>query len=195
MVTEHEGTLSNKTLDSYVLEAFKNDISTKIQIKAFDANHAQAQAHDICRALDIESYLLTYGTCKETNLSQLFFDIAINNFTHNCCELWCGKSTNNSPCVYLHKRRLYVRQVILKYLNIPLENSCVRVKCADKNCINPYHFEYGKGKNEKISSADKALVVAWAMQGASIPSVAKAFGVHVSTIYRKLKDEHLHSGA
>ena len=195
MDTEHEDTSSKRILISSVLNAYREDKCTKIQIKAFDAAHAQAQAIDICRALDIEHYALYYGECKETPLSQLFQDIALNNFTHNCCEEWCGKSTNKSPCIYLHGRRLYVRQIILKYLDIPLEGSCVRCSCGNKSCINPYHFEYGRGKNEKITSADRALVVAWRMQGASIPSVAKAFGVHVSTIYRKLKDEHLHSGA
>ena len=177
-----------------MLQAFKDGKSIRIQLRGFDNPHCQAQCMDICRALDIEEYWMFYGTCKETPLSNLFQDIAFNNFNHNDCAIWEGKSSNKSPCVYVQSRRLYVRQIILKYLNIPLENSCVRCKCEDKLCINPYHFEYGQGKNQKLSSADQALVVAYRLQGASIPMVAKAFGVHVSTIYRKLKDERFHAG-
>lgn len=67
-------------------------------------------------------------------------------------------------------------------------------RCGNPLCINPYHFEYHSEKNAKLSSGDIQMLLAFHSQGASARQIAKALNVNRSTIYRKLKDERLHSG-
>lgn len=172
-------------VDSYKLLIEGNNKKLAINIKAHDSNHAQAQASDICRSLNATAFELTYGEGMPTPVSDLFEKLAFNTFTHDMCAVWEGKYTNKSPCVYLLGKRIYVKYLILKYLDIP-NDFVVRPSCKCKNCINPYHFTYMDAKNSKLTSGDLKLLVAYRKQGADINQIAKAFNVHRSTIYRKL---------
>jgi len=172
--------------DLYKLTLTQNNKKVSLTIQANDSNHAQAQAADICRSLQGTGFELTYGRNKNSLLSRLFKNLAFNNYTHSCCALWEGKETNKSPCVYVFGKRLYVKNVILKYLDIP-NDSVVRPICKNKNCINPYHFAYLDGKNSKLTGGDLKLLEAYKKQGASISQIAKVLNVHRATIYRKLK--------
>jgi hypothetical protein len=89
-----------------------------LRVKACDTAHAQAQASDICRALGAEEFQLTYGNRHKKKLSKLFEDLAFNNFTHKSCCIWEGSFTNNVPCIYIFGKRIYVRDLIVKYLDI-----------------------------------------------------------------------------
>lgn len=176
-------------LNTYKLELSKSSAKLSLSIWANESVHAQAQAQDICRALSAEEFHLKYGDVKTCALSHLFKQLAFNEFTHDTCSTWDTRC-NDSPCLYAFKKRFFVKQVILKYLDIPVDNP-VRMTCSCKSCINPYHYNYVLGKNSKLSTGDRRLLVAYQSQGASIPQVAKAFKVHRSTVYRNLKDERL----
>ena len=165
-----------------------------LAVAGHDTSHAQAQALDISRALDCESYEVKYTDCKSTITSELFKRLALNDFSQKNCVVWEGKYTNNSPCFYALGKRYYVRTAILKYLDIPSEGLVPKTRCKNTHCINPYHFEYCAQKNTKLSGGDVQMLLAFQGQGASVTQIAKALNVHRSTIYRKLKDEHLHSG-
>jgi predicted transcriptional regulator len=91
-------------------------------------------------------------------------------------------------------KRYYVRTAILKYLDIPRDGAVPKPRCGNPLCVNPYHFEYHGEKNAKLSSGDIQMLLAFHGQGASARQIAKALNVNRSTIYRKLKDERLHSG-
>lgn len=168
-----------------------------IPITANDTAHAQAQAEDICRALDGVQFELTYGDCEETPLSELFKKLAANDFTHGQCWLWKGSFCNNVPCAYVFNKRLYIRNVILKYLDIPKDDAIAKPSCSCKACINPYHTAYSSKakKNQKLGAGDDQLLLAFLGQGISVSQIAKALKVHRSTIYRKLKDERFCSGS
>ncbi len=181
-------------MKQYALNLQKDSIQTQIRIEANDSNHAQAQAVDICRAVQASSYQLAYVAVEPTELSELFKKLAVNDFKHSDCFLWEGKYDKEFyPCIYLFKQRLYVRNVILKYLDIPKEDSHLRLTCGNRDCVNPFHFSYAERKNEKMTGGDTRMMLAYASQGVSIAQIAKAFNVHRSTIYRKLKRERLHS--
>jgi hypothetical protein len=160
-----------------------------LRVKACDTAHAQAQASDICRALGAEEFQLTYGNKHKEKLSKLFEDLAFNNFSYNSCCMWEGSFTNNVPCIYIFGKRIYVRDLIVKYLDVPKDKHNPKPSCKCKSCINPYHFEYRLYKNEKLSCGDNMLLLAYRSQGASVSQIAKALNVHRSTIYRKLKNE------
>lgn len=182
------------TRDNYVLSLIKETKKLRLQITAKDSGHAQAQAGDISRSLGAEKYNLNYGSCKEDLLSQLFKDLADNNFTHSDCRRWAGTFTNGVPCAYVLGSRQYVRTIILKYLDIPKDGVTAKPKCLCKQCINPYHFTYVQGKNEKISCGDRKLLVAYRSQGVGISQIAAALNVHRSTIYRQLGNELVPDG-
>ena len=182
------------TKDNYILSLIKESKKLRLQVTAKDSGHAQAQAGDISRALSAEKYNLTYGSCEEDLLSKLFKDLAENNFCHGECSEWVGPSTNNVPCTYVLGSRQYVRTVILKYLDIPKDGVTAKPKCMCKQCINPYHFTYVHGKNEKISCGDRKLLVAYRSQGVGIAQIAAALNVHRSTIYRQLGNEPVLNG-
>lgn len=181
-------------VENYILQLKSEGKRLKIAIKANDSNHAQAQAADIARALASNAYDLSYGELEETELSKLFRNLAENNFEHKQCSLWHGSQTNGTPCIYALGKRHYVRNTILKYLDIADDNHTAKPKCDCKHCINPYHFKHSKEKNEKISCGDLKMLVAYRSQGAPVSQIAEAFNVHRSTIYRKLKDESLLNG-
>lgn len=180
--------------DKYVLSLIKETKKLDLQITAQDSGHAQAQAGDISRSLGAEKYNLNYSNCEEDLLSKLFKDLAENNFTHGECREWEGTFTNNVPCTYVLGSRHYIRTIILKYLDIPKDGVTAKPKCLCKKCINPYHFTYVQGKNEKISCGDRKLVVAYRSQGVGIPQIAAALNVHRSTIYRQLSNELVSNG-
>lgn len=162
-----------------------------IPIRANDTAHAQAQAEDICRALEGARFELSYGESDVTPLAELFTKLAANDFTHSQCWLWGGSFCNNVPCVYVFGKRLYIRNVILKYLDIPKDDAIAKPSCSCKACINPYHTAYTSKskKNQKLGAGDDQLLLAFLGQGISVSQIAKALKVHRSTIYRKLKDE------
>lgn len=166
----------------------------KLRVQANDTSHAQAQSEDVCKALEAQHYSLDYTDCRETFISKLFNDLATNNFTHKECNLWEGpKDPAGYPCFHLNGKRMFVRSVILKYLDTPHESSNIRLTCDNRLCINPYHFSYVDKKNEKLTGGDRRLLLAYLGQGASAKQIAKAFNVDTSTIYRYLRNERLHS--
>ena len=181
--------------ESYVLKLFRQKKKLEITLRANDSGHAQAQAADIARALTADRFSLAYGEEKDTPLSQLFKDLADNNFTHTECKIWNGSRTNKIPCIYALGKRHYVRNTILKYLDIADDGHTAKPKCDCRDCINPYHFKHSKEKNEKISCGDLKMLVAYRSQGAPVSQIAEAFNVHRSTIYRKIKNESLLDGA
>jgi len=182
-------------LKEYNLEFTKQDKKIQLHIEANNSNHAVAQAEDICRALDASSFNLNYGACRQNHLSTLFKKLSLNLFDYKVCVPWTETFSNNVPCLYVFKQRYYVRNLILKYLDIPKEDATARPSCSCKSCINPYHFSYRFGKNSKLTGGDVQMLLAFMGQGAGVSQAAKALKVHRSTIYRKLKNEHLSVGS
>lgn len=180
--------------ESYSLTLHKKSKKTKVTLLAHDSGHAQAQASDIVRAFSADKYTIAYGLGKATELSTLFSDLSANNFTHKNCYIWTSSSCNDVPCCHVFGERYYLRAVILRYLDIPKENLVTKNSCGVKNCINPYHFAYVNEKNEKLSSGDLKLLVAYRSQGVQVRQIASALNVHRSTIYRRLKDEPVLTG-
>jgi len=176
---------------NYQLEITKDNQAVKVLIEANNNNHAVAQAEDICRALDATSFNLHYTQCKETPLSSLFKKLATNAYDYKKCEPWVETFSNSVPCIYVFKQRFYVRNLILKYLDIPREGVVARPSCNCKSCVNPYHFSYKPGKNSKLTGADTNMLLAFLGQGSGVNQAAKALKVHRSTIYRKLNRECL----
>jgi hypothetical protein len=170
-------------------------------LKAKTTSHAQAQAKDIRRAFDWGLAQLEYidGKVPEELVdanSLLFSKLAANEFTHKECWEWTGKySADGAPCTYCFNERIFIRPLILRYLDIPKDDTHVGLRCDNKRCVNPYHFEYKRHAHAKLSQADIKLMLAYLRQGASMRQVAKAFNVSNSTIYRNLKREHLSTRA
>lgn len=180
---------------TYCLTAFLNEKSPFcLHIKANDNNHAQAQCSDIARALKIKKYTIEYGGVKETNLSELFKKLSLSEFSYKNCYIWNGPLANGYACFYLNKKRIYIRKLIVSYFNLD-ENIEIKTTCNNKSCVNPYHFEYVKDKNTKLSCGDLQLLLAYRSQGTGVNQIAEALNVHRSTIYRKLKNERLSSGS
>jgi hypothetical protein len=170
-------------------------------LKAKTTGHAQAQAKDITRAFGLSVAHVEYidGRVPEELIdanSLLFSKLAANEFTHKECWEWTGKfSSDEAPCTYCFGERVFIRPLILKYLDIPKDDTHVGLNCSNKRCVNPYHFEYKRHAHAKFSQADIKLVLAYLRQGASMRQVAKAFNVSNSTVYRNLKREHLSTRA
>ncbi len=181
--------------NEYTLLLQKNNSKLLIPLKAFDTNHAQAQAKDILRAINTTEFNLIYEKAKSTRLSILFKKLAFNDFCNSECFEWDGTRTNKCPCVYIFSSRLYIKDVILRYLDIPKERSYAKNRCNNTRCINPYHFEYHTTKNSKLTCGDTKLLLAYRGQGTGVNQIAEALNVHRSTIYRKLKNERLSSGS
>jgi len=180
-------------VDAYKLKLVKNKKTLTLKITAYDSCHAQAQAIDIQRALEADAYDLNYGISANSILSDVFKQLALNEFScDNCCE-WTEKTCNNTPCIYVFTKRVYLKPLILKYLDIP-QGLNVKLKCNNAKCINPYHFVYMDGKNSKLSGGDIKLLLAYRSQGVRVSQVAKALNVHRATIYRKLKNERFFAG-
>lgn len=181
-------------LKQYTLGINRNKITLELNLQANNNNHAVAQAEDICRSLDVDSFNLQYGECTKTCVSNLFKKLAFNLFSQNICNPWTEKFSNSVPCLYAFRQRYYVRNIILKYLDIPKEGAIARPRCSCKSCINPYHFSYTPEKNTKLSDGDSNMLLAFLSQGSGVSQAATALKVHRSTIYRKLKHERLSSG-
>lgn len=181
-----ENIQTNKIKESYKLILSEQDKKLIISLEANDSNHAQAQAADICRSLNGNGFELTYGVSKQNPLSELFENLAFNTYTHAECVEWKGKYSKGLPCVYVFGKRIYVKNLILKYLDIP-DDSVIRPTCKNKGCVNPYHFTYLESKNSKLTQGDLKLLMAYQKQGVTATQMAKVFNVHRATIYRKLK--------
>ena len=181
--------------NQYTLLLRKNRSKFYLPIKALSSNHAQAQAQDIVRALNANELELTYTKQTESLLSNLFEKLAFNTFTQNECVEWEGSYCNKCACVYVFQNRIYVKDLILKYLDIPKDKTITKGRCKNTNCINPYHFEYHQSNNSKLTCGDTRLLLAYRGQGTGVNQIAEALNVHRSTIYRKLKNERLSSGS
>lgn len=181
------------TSTSYCLIVERQKKKIELAVVGNDSNHAQAQAADIARALQADTFSLTYKSVRDSTLGVLFQRLASNNFEHAYCDEWHGPFCNGSPVVYALGQRYYVRPLILDYLEIN-KDGCVKPSCGNRDCINPYHNSYKKMKASKLGDADTNLVLAFSSQGVPVREIAKALKVHRSTIYRTLNREHLHSG-
>lgn len=173
----------------YCLVLHRGHRQLKLSITANDSNHAQAQASDVARALQANTFSLRYSATKQSSLSRLFKRLAESDFAHGTCDVWKGSYCNGSPVVYVLGCKYYVRPLILDYLEISKDN-CVKPSCGNKLCFNPFHFSYKKTKASKLGDADTNLVLAFASQGVPVREIAKALNVHRSTIYRTLKDAY-----
>ena len=182
------------TSTSYCLVLERDKKKLELAITANDSNHAQAQASDITRALQADTFSLSYKEVEDNFLALLFRRLAVSDFDHKCCEEWTGSFCNGSPVVYALGCKYYVRPLILDYLEIN-KDGCVKPSCGNSLCINPYHNSYKKMKASKLGDADTNLVLAFSSQGVPVREIAKALKVHRSTIYRTLNREHLHAGA
>lgn len=182
------------TSTNYCLALRRKNKDLDVAIEANDSNHAQAQACDIARALQADTFSLSYKGIRDTSLSVLFRRLASSDFEHHLCDEWKGSFCNGSPILYALGHKYYVRPLILDYLEIN-KDGCVKPSCANKLCINPYHNSYKKMKASKLGDADRNLVLAFSSQGVPVREIAKALKVHRSTIYRALNREHLHSGS
>lgn len=179
--------------EHYTLIGYRNNKTRSIGVVANDSYHAQAQALDISRALGLERFTLDYNQkSAQDPVSQLFQDLAYNNFNHSVCYEWEGSFSNNSPVLYAFGTRFYLRNLILDYMDIR-KDSVVKTECNNKECVNPYHFSYKTDKASKLTGGDKKMLLAFHGQGASVSQIAKALNVHRSTVYRNL-NEHLHAG-
>jgi hypothetical protein len=181
--------------NQYTLLLRKTCSKFYLPIKALSTNHAQAQAQDIVRALNANELELTYTERTESLLSNLFERLAFNTFTQNECVEWKGSYCNKCPCTYVFQNRIYVKDLILKYLDIPKDKTITKGRCKNIKCINPYHFEYHQSNNSKLTCGDTRLLLAYRGQGTGVNQIAEALNVHRSTIYRKLKNERLSSGS
>jgi len=173
----------------YCLVVERNKKKLEVALAAHDSNHAQAQAADIARALQANTFSLSYKNVKEDPLGVLFRRLASSDFEHACCDEWVGSFCNRSPVIYALGCKYYVRPLILDYLEIN-KDGCVKPSCGNRLCINPYHNSYKKMKASKLGDADTNLVLAFSSQGVPVREIAKALKVHRSTIYRILNNAH-----
>lgn len=181
------------SIEEHCLTVKRKGKKVELSVSSLDSNHAQAQAADICRALEGESFSLSYKERSSCYVSELFKRLAFNDFSPKECFLWDGPSANGSPCVYLFGTRIYVRTLQLKYLDIPKDDLTTKSTCKCAKCVNPYHFTYVNGKNAKLSCGDRKLLLAYRGHGAPVGQIAEALKVHRSTIYRHLNYERLSS--
>lgn len=175
------------TTDTYGLIVRHKESSSLLSLTANDSNHAQAQADDICRALQATGFELTYGKKRNTNLSELFKKLAFNDFSYKECFLWEGSVSNKNPCFYIFNKRFYTRAMILKYLDIPKDDTQIKLTCDCNLCINPYHFSYCSSSNAKLTNGDLKLLQAYKNEGVKVSQIAELLNVHRGTIYRNLK--------
>ena len=182
------------TSTNYSLKIRREQKSLTLAIVANEMGHAQAQASDIARALQADTFSLSYEQIESNPLSTLFRRLALSDFTHEQCDEWQGSFCNNAPVIYTLGKKYYVRPMILDYLEIN-KDGCVKPSCGNQNCINPYHNSYKKMKASKLGDADTNLVLAFSSQGVPVREIAKALKVHRSTIYRTLNREHFHPGS
>jgi hypothetical protein len=120
----------------YKLSVLKNSKVCSLQVQANTTTHASAQAEDICRSLNADSYSLHYELVKETQICTLFKKLAYNLFDFKICEPWLGYFSNNVPCLYVLGQRYYTRILMLKYLDIPQEGVIARPSCNCKSCVS-----------------------------------------------------------
>ena len=183
------------SIEKHSLVLQRNGKEVNLSIDSFDSKHAQAQAADICRALEADSFSLNYEEKEASSLSNLFRSLAFNDFTTKECTTWEGKYANDTPCIYLLGKRFYIKSLILRYLDIPREGATTKTVCKSQECINPYHYMYVDGKNAKLTCGDVKMLLAYRSQGTGAVQIAKALNVHRSTIYRRLNNERLSARA
>lgn len=188
-VSSRRQTSSRMTFTSYCLDLRREEKKLELAVRAIDSNHAQAQASDIARALQADTFSLTYKGVNDSILAVLFRRLATSDFEHKECDVWKGHLCNGHPVVYAMGKRYYVRPLILDYLEIN-KDDCVKPSCGNRICINPYHNSYKKMKASKLGDADTNLVLAFSSQGVPVREIAKALKVHRSTIYRTLNHAH-----
>ena len=165
-----------------------------LALHALDTGHAQAQAKDIARALGATGIHLSYETRETNRISEFFRALSVSDFTQSECCVWDGSTTNNTPCFYALGKRHYVRDITMKYLDIPGTRTTVKTRCNHKLCVNPYHFEYVSEPNSRLSCSDKNMLLVWRSQGVPVYQMAQALNVSRSTIYRNLNHERVPLG-
>jgi glycerol-3-phosphate O-acyltransferase len=104
------------TFTSYCLDLRREEKKLELAVRAIDSNHAQAQASDIARALQADTFSLTYKGVNDSILAVLFRRLATSDFEHKECDVWKGHLCNGHPVVYAMGKRYYVRPLILDYL-------------------------------------------------------------------------------
>jgi len=174
-------------VNQYSIKLERNDKILLLAVQSNDTAHVQAQAVDICRAVDATQYSISYEQIKESTLAKLFRDLAFNNFEYTKCFQWQGSFSNKQPCFYVFGKRIYVRYSILQYLDIPKDNYYPKPRCGNTQCINPLHFDYKSAKHSKLSPGDIEILKAQRREGASVNQLAKILKVHRATIYRHLQ--------
>jgi len=179
-------------IEDYTLKITKTAKEISLAVRAYDNNHAQAQAVDILRSLKGSKFQIIYKNQKPSQLSELFRRLAFSDFSHNECYEWSGSFVKNLPVLYTLGNRFYVRSLILDYMDMHRDNF-VKMTCGCFACINPYHNAYKPNKASKLTGGDLRMVVAYRSQGVSVAQIAKALKVHRSTIYRSLTNERFPS--
>jgi hypothetical protein len=174
-------------MNKYSLQLERESKKIILSLQSNDTAHVQAQAVDICRAVDANNYSINYGEVNESLLAKLFKDLAFNNFNYTQCREWIGPITNNQPCTYVLGKRVYIRNAILKYLDIPKDNYYPKPRCGNAKCVNPLHFEYKTAKSSKLSPGDIEILKVQKREGASVEQIAQILKVHRATIYRHLQ--------
>lgn len=174
-------------MNQYSLQLERGGKRIRLALESNDTAHAQAQAVDICRAIDADQYSISYEHIDESPLAKLFRDLAFNNFEYTECFEWQGSFANKQPCFYVLGKRIYVRYSILQYLDIPKDNYYPKPRCGNARCINPLHFDYKSAKHSKLSPGDIEILKAQRREGASVNQIAQILKVHRSTIYRHLQ--------
>jgi hypothetical protein len=175
-------------VNQYSIELERNNKKLTLAVQSNDTAHVQAQAVDICRAVDATQYSISYEHIEESPLAKLFRDLAFNNFKYTECSNWDGSFSNKQPCFYVLGKRVYVRYSILLYLDIPKDNYYPKPRCGNPNCVNPLHFDYKTAKHSKLSPGDIEILKAQRREGASVNQIAKILNVHRATIYRHLQE-------
>jgi hypothetical protein len=95
-------------VNQYSIELERNNKKLTLAVQSNDTAHVQAQAVDICRAVDATQYLISYEHIDESPLAKLFRDLAFNNFDYKECFEWEG-SFCNKTAVLLRIRKTNIR--------------------------------------------------------------------------------------
>lgn len=175
-------------MNQYSIELKNTSKKLVLAVQSNDTAHVQAQAVDICRAVNAEQYSISYEKIEESLIAKLFRNLAFNNFEYTKCFNWEGSFSNKQPCFYVLGKRIYVRYSILRYLDIPKDNYYPKPRCGNPDCINPLHFDYKTAKHSKLSPGDIEILRAQRREGASVNQIAKILNVHRATIYRHLQE-------
>jgi tRNA threonylcarbamoyladenosine modification (KEOPS) complex Pcc1 subunit len=72
--------IRRRQVNQYSIELERNNKKLTLAVQSNDTAHVQAQAVDICRAVDATQYSISYEHIDESPLAKLFRDLAFNNF-------------------------------------------------------------------------------------------------------------------